>query len=146
MGDEKLYLAQNLKYLRKQKGLNQNDLAEILGIKRSTVGNWETDRREPELNMLVYIAKYFRVTIDDLLLKDLRSQGSMLSRNLKYLRNREHYSQNDMARLLEVCKSNISKYESGAVELSNQDLINVSEIFDVTIDDLLKKDLAKEGV
>ena len=80
-----MYLAQNLKYLRKQKGLNQNDLAEILGIKRSTVGNWETDRREPELNMLVYIAKYFRVTIDDLLLKDLRPQGSMLSRNLKYL-------------------------------------------------------------
>lgn len=50
-----------------------------------------------------------------------------------------------MARLLKVSKSNISKYERGDVELSNQGLINVSGFFGITVDDLLKKDLSKEG-
>ena len=67
-----MYLAQNLKYLREQKGLNQNDLAEVLGVKRSTVGNWEIEKREPELNTLVHIAEFFGVTLDDLVLKDLK--------------------------------------------------------------------------
>ena len=39
----------------------------------------------------------------------------------------------------------MGKYESGAAELSNQGLINVSEFFGITVDDLLKKDLSKEG-
>lgn len=141
-----MYLAQNLKSLRKQRFINQNDLAEVLGVKQSTVGNWEVGKREPELSALVRIAEYFGVTLDELILKDLRPQGSMLARNLKYLRNREHFSQGDMANLLKVSKSNMSKYESGAVELSNQGLINVSELFSVTVDDLLKKDLAKGGM
>ena len=101
--------------------------------------------REPSLKNLIKIAEYFSVSIDDLLLKDLRPQGSMIARNLKYLRNREHFSQGDMARLLKISKANMGKYESGAAELSNQGLINVSEFFGITIDDLLKKDLSKEG-
>ena len=54
-------------------------------------------------------------------------------------------SQGDMARLLKISKANMGKYESGAAELSNQGLINVSEFFGITVDDLLKKDLSKEG-
>ena len=50
-----------------------------------------------------------------------------------------------MARLLKISKTNMDKYESGAAELSNQGLINVSEFFGITVDDLLKKDLSKEG-
>lgn len=85
------------------------------------------------------------MSIDDLLLKDMRPQGSMLARNLKYLRNREHFSQEDMARLLKISKAHMGKYENGVAELNNQGLINVSEFFDITVDDLLKKDLSKEG-
>ena len=59
-----MYLAQNLKYLREQRGLKQQELADILGVKQSTVGNWEAGKREPEINMLVCIAEYFNVSLE----------------------------------------------------------------------------------
>ncbi|MCI8889247.1 MAG: helix-turn-helix transcriptional regulator [Hungatella sp.] len=141
-----MYLAQNLKCLRKQRGLTQQELADILGVKRSTVANWESSKREPEIDMLVCIAEYFNMSLDNLVLKELKPLLPLYASNIKYLRKRQEITQEDMAKLLEVSKSNMSKYESGAVELSNQGLIKVSEIFNVTIDDLLKKDLAKEDV
>lgn len=141
-----MYLNTNLSFLRESRALTQLEIAEGVGLSQKVVSAYERGVREPSLKNLIKIAEYFSVSIDDLLLKDLRPQGSILARNLKYLRDREHYSQKDMARLLEVSKSNMSKYESGEVELSNKRLINVSEIFGITIDDLLKKDLSKEEI
>lgn len=140
-----MYLNTNLSFLRKNKALTQLEIAGEVGLSQKVISTYERGDREPTLKNLIKIAEYFSVSIDDLLLKDLCSQGSMLARNLRYLRNREGLSQDDMAKLLKVSKSNMSKYESGAVELSNQGLINVSEFFNVSVDDLLKKDLSKEG-
>lgn len=140
-----MYLNTNLSFLREGRALTQLEIAEGVGLSQKVVSAYERGVREPSLKNLIKIAEYFSVSIDDLLLKDLRPQGSMLARNLKYLRNREHFSQGDMARLLKISKANMGKYESGAAELSNQGLINVSEFFGITVDDLLKKDLSKEG-
>ena len=100
-----MYLAQNLKYLRKQRSINQNELAEVLGVKRSTVGNWEASRREPEVNMLVCIAEYFGITLDDLVLKDLRLPIPLYALNLRFLRKRHKMTQEDIGNLLDVTKS-----------------------------------------
>lgn len=140
-----MYLNTNLSFLRESRALTQLEIAEEVGLSQKVVSAYERGVREPSLKNLIKIAEYFSVSIDDLLLKDLRPQGSMLARNLKYLRNREHFNQGDMARLLKISKAHMGKYESGAAELSNQGLINVSEFFGVTVDDLLKKDLSKEG-
>ncbi len=140
-----MYLNTNLSFLREGRALTQLEIAEGVGLSQKVVSAYERGVREPSLKNLIKIAEYFSVSIDDLLLKDLRPQGSMLARNLKYLRNREHFSQGDMARLLKISKAHMGKYESGAAELSNQGLINVSEFFGITVDDLLKKDLSKEG-
>ncbi len=140
-----MYLNTNLSFLRENKALTQLEIAGEVGLSQKVVSTYERGVREPSLKNLIKIAEYFSVSIDDLLLKDLRPQGSMIARNLKYLRNREHFSQGDMARLLKISKADMGKYESGDAELSNQGLINVSEFFGITIDDLLKKDLSKEG-
>ena len=140
-----MYLNTNLSFLRENKALTQLEIAGEVGLSQKVVSTYERGVREPSLKNLIKIAEYFSVSIDDLLLKDLRPQGSMIARNLKYLRNREHFSQGDMARLLKISKAHMGKYESGAAELSNQGLINVSEFFGITVDDLLKKDLSKEG-
>ncbi len=63
-----VHFAQNLKHLREQMGMRQNELAEILGVSQPTVGNWEAGRREPELIMLARIAECFNVTLDELVL------------------------------------------------------------------------------
>ncbi|AEM79783.1 helix-turn-helix domain-containing protein [Thermoanaerobacter wiegelii] len=63
-----------LKELRKEKNLTQEDLAKILGISRSTIAGYETERKEPDYETLKKIADFFNVSIDYLLGRtDIRS-------------------------------------------------------------------------
>lgn len=67
-----MYLAQNLKYLREQKGMSQRECAEAFGLSSSAVAMWEQDQRKPDIEMLIRLTEYFGVTLDDMVLKDLR--------------------------------------------------------------------------
>lgn len=62
---------QNLKYLRKLKGWTQEEFANKLGIKRSLIGAYEEERADPRLEVLEVISDMFKVTLDELLRKDL---------------------------------------------------------------------------
>jgi len=59
-------LANNLKYLRKKKGLTQQQFADALGIKRASVGAYEEDRAEPKYELLKKIADFYGLTMDEL--------------------------------------------------------------------------------
>lgn len=62
--------AEQLKYLRQSKGLNQVQLGENLGVKKQTISNWENDNIMPSVEMLEKIATFFRVSTDYLLGRD----------------------------------------------------------------------------
>ena len=143
-GGGELYLAQNLKYLREQKGLNQADLAKILGVKQPTVGNWEVGKREPDIDMLIRLAEYFDVTLDDIVLKDLRPPASRYAENILYLRKRHGLSQMDIGQLLKVTQKCVSKYEKGESAVDVEKLMKLADFFGVTLDQLVKQDLSKE--
>lgn len=66
-----MYLAENLKYLRKEKKLSQNALANILKVSDGAVAMWETQKREPDLETLIAIADYFGITLEQLARTDL---------------------------------------------------------------------------
>ena len=55
------------KQLRMASGLTQVEMAEKLGISRSTIGMYETGAREPDFEILELIADFFNVDIDYLL-------------------------------------------------------------------------------
>ena len=55
------------KRLRKEKGITQGELAKILGVSRSTIGNYEQGIREPDFEMLEKISDYFNVSMSTLL-------------------------------------------------------------------------------
>lgn len=61
----------NLKYLRKQKGLTQEEMAEKLGIKRSLIGAYEEERAEPRLEVTQIMCEMFDLSLEDFLFKDL---------------------------------------------------------------------------
>lgn len=54
----------NLKIIRKQRGLTQTQLAELLGLQRCTIAGWEIGRREPTGNTFKKICKVLNVTMD----------------------------------------------------------------------------------
>lgn len=65
----------NLKYLRKLRGWTQEEFANKLQIKRSLVGAYEEERADPRLDVLEIVADIFKLSLDELLLKDLSSQS-----------------------------------------------------------------------
>ncbi|MCX7779647.1 MAG: helix-turn-helix domain-containing protein [Negativicutes bacterium] len=60
-------LGEKLKSLREQKGITQQEMADILGIARGTYAHYEIDRREPDNATLARLADFFGVTTDYLL-------------------------------------------------------------------------------
>jgi len=60
-------IAQNLKRLRIDKGLTQNELAERIGVTGQAVGKWERDECYPDITLLPGLANFFGVTTDELL-------------------------------------------------------------------------------
>ena len=58
---------EKLQELRKNKGLTQEELAEALYVSRTAISKWESGRGYPSIDSLKEVAKYFSVTIDELL-------------------------------------------------------------------------------
>lgn len=64
-----------LRALRKNRGLSQSQLAEELGISKSSVSMYEQGNREPDLTLLKKIADFFEVETDYLLGRNFSSNG-----------------------------------------------------------------------
>ena len=60
-------IAQNIKKLREKRGLNQAQLAEMLGISDKTVSSWEIGRTEPNMGYVQAMCEIFRVNADTLI-------------------------------------------------------------------------------
>ena len=67
---------QNLKYLRKLRGWTQEEFAQKLRIKRSLLGAYEEERAEPRIDVLEVVCNIFKLTLDEILRKDLSDNKS----------------------------------------------------------------------
>ena len=56
-----------LKQLRIERGLNQIDIANMLGVERSTYGKYETGDSSPDYDKLIQLSNFYQVSIDFLL-------------------------------------------------------------------------------
>lgn len=65
------YLNENIRFLRRKKGLTQQELAEILDVKRASIGSYEEGRSEPKLETITKICNFFKTTIDEIINKNL---------------------------------------------------------------------------
>ncbi|MBC8033594.1 MAG: LexA family transcriptional regulator [Chitinophagaceae bacterium] len=71
----------NLKYLRKLRGWTQEEFATRLKIKRSLLGAYEEERAEPRIEVLEQVRNIFKLSLDDLLLKELsENKGSYMDK------------------------------------------------------------------
>ena len=55
-----------LEEIRKQRGIRQEDLADILEVSRQTIGSLENGRYNPSIILAFKIAKYFNMSIEDI--------------------------------------------------------------------------------
>ncbi len=60
----KIIVAERIKELMKEQGLNQVRLAEKIGVKQNTISSWLNGKKEPCIYSLWLLADYFNVDID----------------------------------------------------------------------------------
>ena len=64
--------SENLKKIRKEHNLSQEQLADELGVSRQAISKWESASAYPEMDKIITICDKFNVNIDDLLYKDIK--------------------------------------------------------------------------
>lgn len=55
---------EKLKLLREEKNLTQNDLAKLLNVSKANISRYESGIRQPSIETIIRIAKFFNVSID----------------------------------------------------------------------------------
>lgn len=68
--------AENLKSLRKERHISQEELAEIMGVSRQAVSKWEQGGGYPEMEKLLVLFKGLNVSLDYLMLGEVESTGN----------------------------------------------------------------------
>lgn len=60
-------MADRIQYLRKTKGLSQEELADKIGVSRQAVSKWESEQSTPDIEKIIIMSELFEVTTDYIL-------------------------------------------------------------------------------
>ena len=60
-------MADRIQYLRKNKGISQEELADKIGVSRQAVSKWESEQSTPDIEKVILLSDFFDVTTDYLL-------------------------------------------------------------------------------
>ena len=71
------FFGQNIRFLRNSRQMSQSAFAEVFGLKRTAVGAYEEERAEPKLDLIVKIANYFGISLEDLVCRSLADGGNV---------------------------------------------------------------------
>ena len=88
-----IYIAENLKKLRKGKDLTQEEIAEILGVSAQSVSKWERGDTMPDITLLPALANLYKVSVDALIgmvkINDRQTRNNLFVAAHNYIRNGE---------------------------------------------------------
>lgn len=142
-----MYLAQNLRYLRERRGEAQKDIADLLGVPKTTMSSYENGYIEPNIEKLILLAEHFGMTLDDLVLRDLEPLAPLFIRNFRFLQKKYEMSDREMAILAGIKRSNLKQ----CLLLGIENFIScpecrarITEYFGLQAGDMCLKDLSKE--
>ncbi|MEN9699929.1 MAG: hypothetical protein RLZZ301_1127 [Bacteroidota bacterium] len=71
-----MFIASNLKLLRKRASKSQEEMAQLLGLNRSTYSGYENEVAQPSLEVLLAIAEYHHIRLEQLLKEDMQAYAA----------------------------------------------------------------------
>ena len=130
-------IAERLISLRKNAGLSQSAVADLLSVTRQAVSKWESGKASPSLEAYSSLAALYQTTIEAIITGktyegecDLDSiPGSFFAERLKNLRTLRQLSQGEVSEALSVSRQSVSKWERGEAEPDAERLIALSQLF-----------------
>lgn len=136
MNFERLFL------LRQSNGLTQDEMGEILGVKRVAVSQWENTKEIIPLDKLNTYSNYFMVSLDYITglddskkeIKKIKLNRNIIGKKLRLLRKELNLTQEDLANVLNTSHSTISAYESGKTMLLTAFAFQICVKYGVSLD------------
>ncbi len=137
-----------IKDLRENDNLLQRDIANLLGIKRSTYASYETERDTIPIKHLNKLCNYFNISIDyalglskEMKYENLRPEinKELLIERIKTLRKENKLTQIKMASILNISRSTWTGYEQGKYQIPTLYLYEIAKRYHISIDYLLGK-------
>lgn len=137
-----------LKDIREDNDISQVQMAEILGVNRSTYSLWELGINIIPLKSLCNFADYFNYSIDYVLgLTNIRKNPNLikglelikLGENIKKIRLQNELSQENIASMIGVTQACITRYEKGLICISTSNLYKLSKEFKISLSELCGK-------
>ena len=83
-------MADRIQYLRKARGMSQEELADIIGVSRQAVSKWESEQSTPDPEKIIILSEVFEVTTDYILkgiepAKEKDEKGKELASRILYI-------------------------------------------------------------
>lgn len=88
-------LGNRLKKLREKIEMEQKDVADKIGVKNNTLSQYESDKRQPDYDILQKLAKLYNVTIDYLITGDEQINEKKTNSNLFFF-NKDELTEQDI--------------------------------------------------
>ena len=127
----KLNIGENIRTLRREKGVTQEQLAESIGISFQAVSKWENGISMPDITLVPVLAAYFGVTTDRLLSFDRREMEENTER---VVQEAFRYRESDAAKSRQILEEGLREYPDNDILLNNLlYVINYTENPDETI-------------
>lgn len=135
-----------LKESRERLDMTQKDVAIIFNVHESTVSGWETGKDSIPLKKLIKYCNLFSYSIDYILglsdenkpyLELKRIDLMKIGNNLKKIRIKNKYSQEDVANLIKISQSCYSNYENGKELINTLTIYAIAKTYNISIDKLL---------
>lgn len=140
----------NIKSLRIQNNLTQEEIATILNVSRTTYTGWELGVDTIPLRKLYSLSNYYKYSIDYITelskINNFEYSPNDISlkavgNNLRLLRKKENLTQKKVASFLKIATSTYTLYELGAILIPTTYIYKIAKKFNYSIDLILKKQL-----
>lgn len=137
-----------IKKLRLKNNLNQEELAQILEVNRSTYTGWELGTNTIPLRKLFELSNYYKISIDyitglnknnNYIYSSDKINFKIVGKNLKELRKSFSLTQKDIANLLNISVSAYTLYELGKILIPTSYIYKLAKNFQCSIDEIIKK-------
>ena len=132
-----------LKKVRIYVDLNQKEVADMLGVARSSYNMWERENDIIPLRQLDHFCRLFHVSLDYVLgFTDIwqyqyskeQIDPELLAKRIKRIRRENDITQDELSKILNLTRSSISKYEHGINLALTSFIIGFCKYFHVSAD------------
>lgn len=135
-----------IKFVRKERGLTQDEVAQKLSVVTPVVSRWENDKSIPDLANLSKLCTVLTISIEEMNNREMENgskflppenyDGQKLGRFIKKLRIKNGLSQSEVGEKLFVTGQTVSKWENGGI--TTLDALNeVAKFYSLSPDLLL---------